>query len=136
MAQHDSKTPRPAASRRDFLKTSAVAAGTAWWVSGKAYGLQESSSPMEQLNFACIGVDGKGASDSTDASKVGKIVAICDIDERRLNRKGTQPGFTDAKKFADFREMFEEMGDEIDAITVSTPDHTHAVAAALGLRKG
>ena len=136
MAQQDSKTQRPAASRRDFLKTSAVAAGTAWWVSGKAYGLQESSSPMEQLNFACIGVDGKGASDSTDASKVGKIVAICDIDERRLNRKGTQPGFTDAKKFADFREMFEEMGDEIDAITVSTPDHTHAVAAALGLRKG
>jgi len=124
------------ATRRQFLQTSAVAAGTAWWVSGKAYGLQDSKSPNERLNFACIGVDGKGASDSIDASLVGNIVAICDIDERRLNKKAGQKGFQDAKKFVDFRVMLDELGDQIDAITVSTPDHTHAPAAAMGLKMG
>ena len=124
------------ASRRQFLKTGAVAAGAAWWVSGKAYGLQDSNNKSERLNFACIGVDGKGASDSSDASKVANIVAICDIDERRLNKKASQPGFENAKKYVDFRVMLDELGDQIDGITVSTPDHTHAPAAALGLRMG
>ncbi len=123
-------------SRRDFLKTSAVAAGTAWWVSGKAYGFQDSNSPMERLNFACIGVAGKGSSDSADASGNGKIVAICDIDERNLKRKAVDDAFSDAKQYVDFRVMLDEMGDEIDAVTVSTPDHTHAVAAAAALRLG
>lgn len=136
MAQKRKAGDVSSASRRQFLKTSAVAAGTAWWVSGKAYGLQDSNNPSERLNFACIGVDGKGGSDSADASKVGNIVAICDIDERRLNKKAGQEGFKDAKKFVDFRVMLDEMGDQIDAITVSTPDHTHAPAAAMGLRMG
>ena len=136
MAKKDSHLQQTTPSRRQFLKTGAAAAGTAWWVSGKAYGLQESSSPMEQLNLACIGVDGKGDSDSSNASKVSKIVAICDIDARRLKKKAGQPGFTEAKQFADSREMLESMGDKIDGITVSTPDHTHAVAAAMGLEMG
>src|SRR5690606_27754816 len=44
--------------------------------------------------------------------------------------------FTEAKQFVDFRVMLDELGDEIDAVTVSTPDHTHAVAAAAALRMG
>ncbi|MGC1275773.1 MAG: Gfo/Idh/MocA family oxidoreductase [Planctomycetaceae bacterium] len=136
MAQKQQAGTGRHASRRDFLKTSAAAAGTAWWVSGKAYGFQDSKNPMERLNFACIGVAGKGSSDSADAAGVGKIVAICDIDERSLKKKAADDAFTDAKQFVDFRVMLDEMGDQIDAITVSTPDHTHAVAAAAGLKLG
>src|SRR5690606_2254138 len=94
------------------------------------------TSPMERLNFACIGVGGKGSSDSADASGVGKIVAICDVDERTLKKKAVDDAFTEAKQFVDFRVMLDELGDEIDAVTVSTPDHTHAVAAAAALRMG
>jgi predicted dehydrogenase len=136
MAQKRQAVTGHSASRRQFLKTGAVAVGTAWWVSGKAYGFQDSKSPMERLNFANIGVGGKGASDSADSSGVGKVVAICDVDERTLNKRAADEEFSDAKKFVDFRVMLDEMGDQIDAITVSTPDHTHAPAAAMGLRMG
>jgi predicted dehydrogenase len=127
---------RSAVSRRSFLHSSAVATGTAWWVSGKAYGEQDSKNPLERLNFACIGVGGKGASDSVDASAAGHVVAICDIDERTLKKKAADKAFAEAKQFVDFRVMLDELGDTIDAVTVSTPDHTHAVAAAAALRLG
>ena len=119
-------------TRREFLKTTAVA-GVGYWVSGSALA-QESKSPNEKVNFACVGVGGKGESDSRDAARLGKVVAICDIDDRTLGKAaGTH---ADAKKFNDFREMLDQMGDKIDAVTVSTPDHTHAPAAAMAMKKG
>ena len=122
------------ANRRDFLKTSAAAASAAWWVGGTAFGFQDSKNPMERLNFACIGVDGKGSSDTDDAGRFGNIVGLCDINERNIEKKASR--FPNAKKFVDFREMLDQLGDEVDAITVSTPDHTHATAASLGLSTG
>jgi predicted dehydrogenase len=126
-------------TRRRFLQTTAVAAGTAWWVSGKAYGFQDSNSPNERLNFACVGVGGKGSGDSDDASKTGNVVAICDIDEDSLKKKGAQLKAGkkgDPKQYVDFRQMFAEMADEFDAVVVSTPDHCHATVAATALRAG
>ena len=64
----------------------------------------------------------------------GDVVALCDIDDHSLNAKGDR--FPQARKFNDFREMFDAMGDSIDAVTVSTPDHTHAPAALLAMRRG
>jgi predicted dehydrogenase len=81
-----------------------------------------------------VGVDGKGSSDSREAGKHGNVVAICDIDERRL-AKGAAT-FPDAKKFTDYREMYNEMGDKIDAVTVSTPDHSHAPASVAAMKLG
>lgn len=121
---------RVGTNRRDFLKASA-AAGFCVWTSSA---LAESKSANEQVNFACIGVGGKGSSDTDDAGKHGNVVAICDIDEQRLEAKAQ--AFPKAKKYTDFRKMLDELEGSIDAVTVSTPDHTHAVAAAKAIRMG
>src|SRR6185437_2175539 len=66
------------------------------------------------------------------AGALGNVVALCDIDDQRLDQKAQK--FEKAKKFNDFREMFAKMGDKIDAVTVSTPDHTHYPAAATAIK--
>ncbi len=91
-------------------------------------------SPAEKIRFACIGIDGKGHSDSDDAGKEGDVVAICDVDEIRLAKAAER--FPNAKKFHDFRELFDEMAGKFDAVTVSTPDHTHAPAAVRAMKEG
>ena len=62
------------------------------------------------------------------------MVAICDVDENQLAAASRR--FPKAKKYTDFRKMLDEMGKSIDAVTVSTPDHIHAVAAAMAMRMG
>jgi predicted dehydrogenase len=121
-------------NRRRFIQTTA-ALGVGYWVAG---GIEprRSIAANEQINFACIGVGGKGQSDSADAARSGNIVAICDIDEGTLNKTAQGRAFINAKKYFDFRKMLEENEKEIDAVTVSTPDHTHAVAAAMAMRMG
>lgn len=121
---------RVGTNRRDFLKVSA-AAGFCVWTSAA---IADSKSANEQINFACIGVGGKGSSDTDDAGAHGNVIAICDIDERHLENKAK--AFPKAKKYTDFRKMLEELDGSIDAVTVSTPDHTHAVAAAQAIKMG
>ena len=91
-------------------------------------------SPNERVRFACIGVAGKGDSDTRDAGRHGEIVALCDIDEKHLDKMAEK--FPKAKKYFDYRTMLAELGDKIDAVTVSTPDHTHAPAGAMAMRMG
>ncbi len=122
-------------SRCDFIKTS-LAVGAGYWISGSPARARASRWANERLQFACIGVDGKGKSDSLDAARFGKIMAICDIDEQILEKASGQVGFEESKQFFDFRELLAEMGDSIDAVTVSTPDHTHAVAAVMAMNMG
>jgi predicted dehydrogenase len=120
-------------NRRQMLQSTAVAvAGVGFYSSLQA---AESTSPNEKIRFACIGIGGKGASDSRDAKAAGDVVAICDIDEGRLNKDG-ESTFQGAKRYTDYRKMYDEIGKDFDAITVSTPDNTHAVAAAMGMRMG
>ncbi len=89
----------------------------------------------EKINIACIGVGGKGDSDSSDAARCGgNIVAICDVDENTLDHKSKQ--FPKAKRFNDYRKLLEEMDKEIDAVTVSTPDHNHGVAGIRAMKMG
>ncbi len=119
-------------TRRDFLKQSA-AVGVGFWA---AAGLTPtpSRSANEQLSFACIGVGGKGSSDTDHAGNFGNVVALCDIDDNVLGGKAQK--FPKAKKYHDYRKLFNEMGKSIDAVTVSTPDHTHAHASILAMRLG
>lgn len=119
-------------NRRTFIQTSA-AAGAGFWAAG-GVAPKKSLAAIEEIRFACVGVGGKGSSDSDDAGRAGKVVGICDIDDETLNKAGEK--FPDAKKYNDYRKMFEELGDSIDAVTVSTPDHTHAVAAAQAMKMG
>lgn len=120
-------------TRRDFMKQSALGLGSAWWIGTQSLSAQERS-PVERLNFACIGVDGKGSSDTDDARKFGNVVAICDIDDKALARQALRN--PKAKTYNDYRKMLDEMDDEIDAVTVSTPDHTHAPASTLAMSLG
>lgn len=121
------------ANRRQFLQASG-AVGVGYWVAGGVRA-QESDSPNGRIAMASVGVDGKGRSDSANAGSHGDMVAICDADEARLNKAG-EKRFPKAKRFTDFRKMLEEMGSSIDAVTVSTPDHTHAPAALMAMRMG
>lgn len=120
-------------TRRDFLQTSA-AVGTAFWVSGQPTAWTAPKSPNERIRFGCIGVGGKGRSDSGSAGQNGDVVAICDVDENTLNKAGQR--FAKAKKFTDYRTMLEEMGEGLDAVTVSIPDHNHAPASAMAIKMG
>jgi predicted dehydrogenase len=119
-------------TRRQFLQASALA-GAGYFVAGKAPA-DDAKSPSETIRFACIGVGGKGSSDTADAAKHGTVVAICDVDDKTLDKAAKL--YPDAKKYNDFRKMFDEMAKGIDAVTVSTPDHTHAVASAMAMRLG
>ncbi|MHB9008957.1 MAG: Gfo/Idh/MocA family protein, partial [Limisphaerales bacterium] len=119
-------------TRRQFLSRTSVATGTAilaFPYVGRVLGAND------QINVACIGVGGKGDSDSSDAGRCGgNILAICDVDKNTLDKKARQ--FPNAKKYTDFRKLLDEVGKDIDAVTVSTPDHTHGVAAIRAMKMG
>src|SRR5690606_4448295 len=92
--------------------------------------------PSDKLNIAGIGVGGKGSSDVNNAFNDGKnnIVALCDVDwEMGKEQFANHPK---AKKFKDFRVMLDEQGKDIDAVTISTADHTHAVATLAAMQMG
>ena len=118
-------------NRRQFLRDTGLA-GVGFWVAGGLSLAADKDSPNGRLNIACIGVGGKGGSDSSQAGRGGTVVALCDIDDKTLDGKAKQ--FPKAKKYNDFRKMFDEMGGQIDAVTVSTPDHTHAAAAMMAIK--
>lgn len=115
-------------NRRDFLKQSALT-GLAT-VSGTR--LLRAASANSKVNIACVGVGGKGWSDMHEVSAGHNIVAICDIDEQRLEKAAT--AFPHAKKYTDWRKLLEQS--DIDAVTISTPDHMHAPVTATAMRLG
>jgi predicted dehydrogenase len=119
-------------TRRRFLQNTA-SLGAAFWVAGRP-AWADRKSANDTVNIACIGVGGKGSSDTDQAGHHGNIVAICDIDEQRLGKKSE--AFPKAKKFVDYRQLLDEMHKQIDAVVVSTPDHTHAPAAVRAMRLG
>ncbi|MDB4614134.1 Gfo/Idh/MocA family oxidoreductase [bacterium] len=118
-------------TRRKFLGQSA-ALGTALWVGGQTQ-LKANTSALNSLSAACVGIGGKGDSDSSHIADHGvNLVGLCDVDRDRLTKKGR--GYKDAKQFTDYREMLDQMGDKVDIVTVSTPDHNHACAAIKAMR--
>jgi len=125
----------PSRSRRDFLLASATVAG-GYWIAPKSRAAEGAvpTSANEEVRFACIGIGGKGKSDSADADRSGKVVAVADVDANQLKRAET--AFDGTKQYTDFRVMLDEMGKSIDAVTVSTPDHTHITAAAMAMNMG
>jgi predicted dehydrogenase len=121
-------------SRRKFLKTAATAAAGFYIVPRHVLG-RGYTPPSDKLNLAAIGSGGKGASDIGNAWHNGanNVVALCDVDWKYAQK--TAEKFPDAKRYTDFREMLDkEKG--IDAVTISSPDHTHAVAAMAAMQLG
>jgi predicted dehydrogenase len=117
-------------TRREFLAQSA-AIGVGAWIAGPNL-IAADRSPNERVRIACIGVGGKGSSDTDQAGQHGDVVALCDIDDNHLNKKAES--FPKARKFNDFRQMLEQMENSLDAVVVSTPDHTHAAASMMAIK--
>lgn len=118
---------------RRALLQSALVGGFTVWVGRRAWG-QDNKSPNNQLSFGCIGVGGKGDSDTADANSHGNVVAICDVDSNTLDSAAAK--YPKAKKYRDWRKMLDEMGSQLDGVTVSIPDHSHAPAAAAAMHLG
>ncbi len=121
-------------SRRQFLKSSMVAAAGFTIVPRHVLGGNGYIAPSDKLNLGAIGAGGKGFTDIKNAWNEGaeNVVAVCDID---LNRaKGALELFENVKYYDDFREMLDQ--ENLDGVTIGTPDHTHAVAAADAMNRG
>ncbi|MGJ8638808.1 MAG: Gfo/Idh/MocA family oxidoreductase [Opitutaceae bacterium] len=147
-------------SRRDFLKASAALSAITILPAHVALGNQSKSgvAPSEKVNLAVIGIGNQGNNDRKVllGSGLCNVVALCDIDmegahtlEARYThglsnkiptmRKGHSvptPTALKARGFTDFRKMFDEMGDEIDAVLIATPDHSHFAATMLAMSLG
>lgn len=89
--------------------------------------------PSEKINIASVGAGGQAGRDLRSFEKEN-IVALCDVDDRRA--AGSYERYPKARRFRDFRRMFDRMDREIDAVLVATPDHTHAVAVMAALERG
>lgn len=120
-------------SRRQFMGRSAAAAAGVMIVPRAVLGGPGYIPPSDKVNIACIGVGGMGHNDTKGVS-TENIVALCDVDEVRAAE--TFKLFPKVKKFKDFRIMLDEMDSDIDAVTVSTPDNTHAVIASMAMKMG
>ena len=115
--------------KRDFLKTSLTAASTAF-IPKSVMALIKKG---DKLRTAHIGVGGMGAADlaSIASHPDSVVVGLCDVDANAIAKASAS--YPKAKAFKDYRVMLKEMINEIDAVVVSTPDHTHAPASILAM---
>jgi predicted dehydrogenase len=124
-------------SRRNFLKNSALTAAGFMIVPRHVLG-RGFLAPSDRLIIASVGVGGKGEDDINHFDKSGKadIAYLCDVDDRRAANSVKK--FPKAKYYKDWRELFDKESKNFDAVSVSTPDHNHAVIAlaAMALGKG
>ncbi|MEX1115196.1 MAG: Gfo/Idh/MocA family oxidoreductase [Akkermansiaceae bacterium] len=119
----------PTATRRAFLKSATALTGGLF-----APNLLFGKDAPAALNIAAIGCGGKGRSDISEIAPGNRIAFLCDVD--RNAAKGAIEKFPDARFFSDYREMFAAVGDQIDVVTVSTPDHMHFPIAVEAIRLG
>ncbi len=132
-------------SRRLFLKNSlALSAATVLptlltkSVSGIELPATKPVSPGERVNLACCGIGHQGGSDIKDLYDTGlcNIVALCDVDMGAPHTMETLKNFPNVPRFKDFREMFDKMGKQIDAVTAGVPDFAHFPIAMLAMSEG
>jgi predicted dehydrogenase len=122
--------PHPS-SRRTFLAQSTAAAVTLGFPA-----VVRSASPNSQLQVASVGANGMAFSDLKNISEHAKVkyVAFCDVDSTRFDKADAAlPGVA---HYSDFREMYEALGDKIDAVNIAIPDHMHALAAIEAMQRG
>ncbi|GAB3637653.1 Gfo/Idh/MocA family oxidoreductase [Hymenobacter arcticus] len=123
-------------SRRHFIKQgTAATAGILilprFVLGGKGY-----TAPSDQLVVACVGVGGKGESDIAAFAKTGKarIAYLCDVDDRRAAK--SRQAFPQASYHKDWRKLFDKEHKHFDAVSVSTPDHNHAITTLAAMQLG
>jgi len=127
-------------SRRLFLRNTAL--GSLGLIILNNSRLACSYEANEKLNVALIGVGGRGRWFLDTIPRMENVVALCDVDNRKLTEDVEAAesyeylNKTKPKEYRDFRRMLDEMGNQIDAVIVATPDHTHAVASAAAIKAG
>lgn len=122
-------------SRRKFIRDTALA-GAGFFIIPRHVLGRGFIAPSDKLNIAGIGVGGKGTSDLTEFAKSPRvnIVALCDVDDRQAQK--SRENFPRAPYYRDYREMLEKERKNIDACSISTPDHTHACATLAAMQLG
>ena len=147
--QQQASSKKSAVSRRQFNQVAGAAFGAA---AGFHFFPALADKKLEMPTLAGIGAGGKGMADIKGSDKAGfHVVALCDVvDFRKLGKlegdkkfqsrikKGGQirNDFSDAQFFTDYRQLLSDMGDKVDAVTVSTPDHHHYHASAMAMMAG
>jgi predicted dehydrogenase len=123
-------------SRRKFIKQSLASAAAFTIVPRSVLGGHGYVAPSDTLYVAGIGVGGKGRSDLSSFAehKKVKVAFLCDVDDKRA--KDSVDAFPKAKYFRDYRVMLDKHADSIDAVSVSTPDHNHAVQTMAAMQRG
>jgi predicted dehydrogenase len=119
-------------SRRQFIETAALATAAFTIVPRHVLGGRGYKAPSDTVNIGCVGIDGKGTSDIRAVSGEN-VVALCDVDLTKGT--ATRKRHPKANQYQDFRIML-DVEKNIDAVTVSTPDHTHAVIAMAAIQRG
>lgn len=118
-------------TRRDFIKAASLASAAITFphvMRGQA-----GQSPNEKLNIAFCGVGGRGY-DAVAGLKSENMVAFCDVDDERATKAYDE--FPNVPRFRDYRQMLDKLGNQIDAVTISTPDHMHFPIAVAALSLG
>jgi len=132
-------------SRRSFLKKAAFYSAAAGAAPVLLSSLQCTTKPApriiganERVNLACCGIGNRGAEIIRDFVNTGlcNIVALCDVDLGAPHTTKIMEMFPEAKQFQDFREMFDKMGNQIDAVTAGVPDHSHFPIAITAMKLG
>ena len=122
-------------SRRDFLKTGAMALAGITIAPSSILGMSHGHvSPSDKLNIAAVGIGGMGHANINKVKGTENIVALCDVDWKYAKRVFDE--FPKAKKYWDYRKMYEEMGKSIDGVIIATADHTHAIITADAMTMG
>lgn len=119
-------------TRRKFLADSALMASAFTILPRYVMGGPGYVPPSDKLNIGCVGIGGKGKEDLAGVSSEN-IIALCDVDDVRA--KEAYAAYPKARKYKDFREMLDKEKD-IDAVTISTPDHVHAIATITAMKLG
>jgi hypothetical protein len=122
-----------ALTRRQFIRHSALAAAGAATLSAWGAPRSRKLGGGDKLRIGCVGAGGKGRSD-VQLCGGEEIVALCDVDQKRCAE--SRKTFPKARFYSDWRQMLEQEAANLDAVTVSTPDHLHAVVASAAIKLG
>jgi predicted dehydrogenase len=136
MTEENKADNKSTPSRREFLKTSTIAAAGIMIVPRFVLGGKGFTAPSDRLLIAGVGVGGKGADDINHFDATGKanMAFLCDVDDARA--AGSVKKFPKAKYYKDWRVLFDKESKNFDAVSVSTPDHMHAIIAYHAMQRG
>ena len=128
-------------TRREFLKTALVAsAGMAMGGIGlsSAASNKRVAGAIRKVNVACIGIGNRGEQIMRDFDETGlmNVVALCDVDMGAPHTQAMMTKYPNAKQFKDFRQMFDKIGNQFEAVLVAVPDHSHFPICMLAMSEG